>query len=197
MITMPDDNRIDSAFITKLGGVIKVAEKYFQQNDYTGALITIEQAFWDFTDNYLEIVKGRAYAGEESALKSLYYCLKTFCGLFAPFMPFITEEVWQAHPWNNNGKSIHNMLFPSLWGDFAYDDLYGEPAEYDLLCELVSFVRGQKSAANKSMKAPIAKLTVRKTLMLSHAEQDIKNVLNVTELEFSGEELVGELVWGE
>jgi hypothetical protein len=59
----------------------------------------------------------------------------------------------------------------------------------------VSVVRGKKSAASKSMKAPIAKLTVRAGL--EFAAIDIKNVLNVDELEFSGNDLVGELVWSE
>jgi len=195
-ITRPDDNPIDAAFITKLSAAVKSAVKSFNENDYTGALIAIEAAFWDFCDNYLEIVKGRAYAGDDSALKSLFYVLRIFCKLFAPFMPFIAEEVWRAHPWNAERPSVHNELFPGIGeDDFYYRDLWGDPADYNLLCELVSLVRGEKSKNGKSMKAPIAKLVVAE--FFKAAETDIKNVLNVSELEFSGDALVGELVWGE
>jgi valyl-tRNA synthetase len=185
-------NALDLSYLAKLELTIRDAAKYFDANDYTGALIATEQAFWDFCDNYLEIAKGRAYAGDASAVRTLLYALETFCALFAPFMPFITEEVASAHPWNADGKSIHRTPFPSRWENFAPN---GEHTGYETLCELVADVRGKKSTASKSMKAPIAKLTVRGDL--EFAATDIKNVLNVDELNFAGDQLVGELVWGE
>ncbi len=190
-------NPVDLAYIAKLDVVIKSAEKCFLENDYTGALIATEQAFWDFCDNYLEIVKGRAYAGDKSALATLLMTLETFCALFAPFMPFIAEEVSMAHPWNKDGKTIHKVLFPSLWKNFIPQEFSGKYAGYEILSELVSIVRGKKSEASKSMKFPIAKLVVRADEFLRSATTDIKNVLNVEVLEFSGDELVSELVWGE
>lgn len=191
-----DYNAVDIAYIAKLNVVIKSAEKSFSENDYTGALIAIEQAFWDFCDNYLEIVKGRAYAKDKSALATLMVTLETFCALFAPFMPFITEEVSMMHPWNQDGKSIHKVLFPSLWKEFIPTEFLGKHSGYEVLCELVSNVRAQKAAAAKSVKFPIAKLTVRNDEFFSSAATDIKNVLNVSELEFSGNELVSNLEWG-
>lgn len=182
-------NAVDLAWLAKLDSVIKTSAKYFDENDYTGALISTESAFWDFCDNFLEIVKGRAYASDASAVRTLLYSLETFCALFAPFMPFITEEVAAAHPWNADGHSIHRVPFPILWDT----KISGDYAKYDLLCKLVAEVRGRKSAESKSMKAPIEKLTVRSDLRF--AETDIKNVLNVETLEFADVELVGELVW--
>ncbi len=189
------DNPLDLAFCSRMRTTVFAAEKSFKENDYTGALITTEQAFWDFCDNYLEIVKARAYSGDKSVLKHLNGCLQTFCALFAAFMPFISEEVYNAHPWNKEGKSVHKMLYPSLWEGYAKS--FGKPEDYELVCELVANVRGRKSAENKSMKAPISKLVVREDEFLRSAEQDIKNVLNVTDIEFAGPELVGDLVWGE
>lgn len=189
-------NAVDLAYLAKLDSVIKSADKSFRENDYTGALIATEQAFWDFCDNYLEIVKTRAYSGDKSALISLLYTLETFAALFAPFMPFITEEVVNAHPWNTNGHSIHTTPYPSTWAGFIPSEFVGKFAGYEQLCELVSIVRGKKSTDGKSMKFPIAKLTVADNEFLRSAEIDIKNVLSVTELNFSGDDLVGELVWG-
>ncbi len=193
----PEYNPVDLAYVAKLDAVMKSAEKSFNENDYTGALIATEQAFWDFCDNYLEIVKGRAYTGDKSALRTLMLTLETFCALFAPFMPFITEEVSMAHPWNKDGKSVHNVQFPSLWKDFIPANIVGTDSGYETLCELVADVRGKKSTAAKSMKAPIAKLTVRDDEFLRAAATDIKNVMSVAELNFAGTDLVGELIWDE
>lgn len=188
---------LDLSYLAKLDGVIKSADKSFVENDYTGALIATEQAFWDFCDNYLEIVKTRAYNGDASAVRTLLMTLETFCALFAPFMPFMTEEVAFAHPWNKNGKSIHNTLFPSLWDGFLPADVIGDSVGYDKVCELVSIVRGKKSNDGKSMKFPIAELTVADDPFLHSVATDIKNVLTVEKLNFAGNDLVGELVWGE
>ena len=190
-----DYSHVDLAYIAKLDAVIKSAEKSFLENDYTGALIATEQAFWDFCDNYLEIVKGRAYTGDKSALSTLLMALKIFCTLFAPFMPFITEEVFMAHPWNKDEKSIHKELFPSLWKDFISHGFSRNG--YEMLIQLIFIIRGKKSSENKSIKFPIKKLVIKDDEFLRSAETDIKNVLNVETLEFVGDELVGELVWGE
>ncbi|MCL2748919.1 MAG: valine--tRNA ligase [Alphaproteobacteria bacterium] len=177
---------VDKSYFAKLCAMDLEYKKYFVQNDYTGALIAAEQAFWDFCDNYLEIAKGRAYVGDESALANLLCAIITFCKLFAPFMPFITEEIWQAI----FGGSIHNKILLEIKID-------SDAGGYEKLCDLVSIVRGEKTKNSFSMKKPIAKLTVADTEFFHAAETDIKNVLNVETLEFSGDELVGELVWGE
>ncbi|MDR3208797.1 MAG: valine--tRNA ligase [Rickettsiales bacterium] len=218
IVITPNDNPVDLAFWNKMTNAVLESKKCFDANDYTGALIATEQAFWDFCDNYLEIVKGRAYAGDESALKSLRYAVMVFCALFAPFMPFITEEVWQATRYNTDGKtsgqskdgpakflhderdpaSVHKSLHPALWSDFKYKDLvWGEAADYDELCELVKLVRGKKTEANKSIKAPIKKLVISAGQFFRSAETDIKNVLNAETIVFDGREPLSELEWGE
>jgi valyl-tRNA synthetase len=224
IVIMPDDNPVDLAFLAKLHNAVMESQKCFDANDYTGALIATEQMFWDFCDNYLEIVKGRAYADDESALKSLRYAIMVFSAMLAPFMPFIAEEVWQSHPYKIKGMtintkkhgdlskhpacgdqnncdmtSVHKSLHPALWPDFTYKDIWSWGASnidnYDKLCELVSLVRGKKTEANKSIKAPIKKLVVADNEFLRGAEADIRNVLNAEEIVFSGTELLDELVF--
>lgn len=181
---------VDNAWIRTIGDVAADAKKCFIANDQAAALIGIEAAFWDFCDNYLEIVKGRAYAGDVSAKTSLFAAMDIFCRLFAPFAPFVAEEVYQALELGEG--SVHAQPWPVVQADVS-----GDTAGYARLCELVKIVRGKKSENNFSMKKEIAQLVVADDVFLRSAETDIKNVLNAKEILFSGADLVGELVWGE
>lgn len=184
-------NPLDRSFISGLSKVCFAAEKSLFENDFTNALGTIEQAFWDFCDNYLEIAKGRAYAKDESAVKTLMLAFEAFTALFAPFMPFITEHVWGE--WHN--ESIHSNSFPTKW--HVISAFKPSDDTYSIVSELLKVVRGKKTEANKSMKAVIKKIRIQDNEFLRAAEIDIKNVLNVETIEFTGTELMGELVWGE
>lgn len=186
-------NQLDLDFLHILSCMAFNNEKSFLENDYTNALLATEQAFWDFCDNYLEIAKGRAYAGDESATATLILTMETFSALFAPFMPFITDHVWSE--WHQD--SIHTQSYPTKWPDYASKNLTGDVHYYTDVCELVKIVRGKKTDANKSMKAAIKKLVVADNEFFHAAETDIKNVLNVEELIFSGTDLAGELEWSE
>ena len=178
-------NPLDKSFISELSDICTATGLAFMNNDFTNALLDVEKIFWDFCDNYLEITKSRAYAMDESAISTLITSLETFTKLFAPFIPFTTEHVWnELHK-----DSIHIQKFPIL--EFIGDDTYQS------VSELIKFVRGKKTAANKSVKAPIKKLTVADDELLRAAETDIKNVLNVEQLDFAGTELTGELIWAE
>jgi valyl-tRNA synthetase len=178
-------NALDMGFLSGLADAAMVAKKSFLENDYANAFSGTEAAFWDFCDNYIEIVKGRAYAGDDSATTTLMTALEIFCVLFAPFMPFITEHAWSE----KHDTSVHKEPWPDTRAD-------GD-GTYNMVSELVKQIRGKKTAANKSVKAPIKKLTVADNGLLRAAETDIKNVLNVEQLDFAGTELTGELTWAE
>jgi valyl-tRNA synthetase len=192
------NSAVDSSWIALLAKCAKDSRAEFEKNDYANALNIIESAFWNFCDNYLEIVKGRAYANDASALQALIFSIEAFCAMFAPFMPFIVEEAWQARPWGGDApRSIHNQKWPDVWPNFANGNANGDVSGYEKLCELVSVIRGEKSKNNFSMKKQIAKLTVADNEFFRAAETDIKNVLGALELNFSGDALIGELIWGE
>lgn len=200
-------NKVDLSFISKLQKAIFDCNKSFIENDYTGALNLTEKIFWDFCDNYIEIVKTRAYSGDISALTSLRFIILVFCTMFAPFIPFITEEIWQTSPYKLNDQfiqlskesdSIHRNLYPSYWKYFKDKEIIeNNIINYDNLSDLIGEIRKIKTENEKSVKYPIEKLSIKNNEFLKNAEEDIKNVLNVSNIIFNEENTASTLIWGE
>jgi len=145
------DQPLDQAMLKRLDGVVQDATLALEAYDYSGALSRIEGFFWWFCDDYVELVKRRAYRPEgHSARNALARALSVQQRLFAPFLPFVCEEVWQS--WNCG--SVHNASWPQ--GDASPD------ASIESLLMSVSAVlsaiRKAKSDARQSMKASVARV---------------------------------------
>jgi valyl-tRNA synthetase len=173
---------MDKSWIAKLSDTVKAAKQSFENYDYSLALDAIETRFWDFCDNYVEIVKKRAYSEDNgSAIATLKLSLDTFVKLLAPFCPFITEEVYQARPWKKTTDiSVHKELWTSLDG---LDKLATDSLLYNTVSAVSTEIRKQKTLENKSQKNPVLNLTIKaneQTLTcLKGNDSDLLNVGNI------------------
>ena len=176
----------DRAWVARLANVVEVANKAFMSNDYAFALEMTEKCFWDFCDNYLEIVKGRAYSQTPaSAVSTLMLTIDTLIRLFAPFLAFTTEEVWQSRPWSQTETSVHITSFPQV---SEFEGLTGDIRIYEKTQEVINLIRKEKAEQKRSLKTPILALTIQAdapTISLLHpAVQDIINASNIKENAF-------------
>jgi valyl-tRNA synthetase len=158
----PDKSKItephDKAMLAALSEVIAGATKAYEEFNYTKALELTEQFFWTFTDDYVELVKERAYReadpAAESAKAALAEALLIMLRLFAPVMPFVTEEVWS---WWQSG-SVHEQSWPTV---AQLADVAGEAKLHQEIGSVIADIRRVKTDAKQSMKARIAAATVK------------------------------------
>ena len=134
--------------------------KYLDEYEIGLALNTLERFFWNFCDNYIEIVKHRLYRPEEfgeiprySGQKTIYTILYKLLQDFSIFFPFITEEIYQELYHDN--ISIHLTNIKQLKFLFDEEVKYG-----NIICEIISSVRGEKSENNLSLKTPVKLLDI-------------------------------------
>jgi valyl-tRNA synthetase len=159
---------LDRAMLASLRGVLHEATEAFEDYEHARALDLLERFFWGFTDDYLELVKQRAYGahgpeGAASAVAALRQALDVLLRGFAPFLPYVTEEVWS---WWREG-SIHRSAWPSV------DELAvaegADPEIYAAIAEVLSAVRKEKALAKVSLKLRATRVVVHAPV--EHLEQ--------------------------
>jgi valyl-tRNA synthetase len=158
---------LDRALIARLAQVVAEATEDFERYDYARALERTETFFWWYCDFYLELVKGRRYDPDPSVSASVSLALRTslsvFQRLFAPFLPFVCEEVWS---WWQEG-SVHRAAWPEAaalapsGGERERAEI--EDVALDVTAEVLSEVRKAKSQARKAMRTPVLRVLVRDT----------------------------------
>ena len=175
----------DLAMLAGLAEVVRQATEAFEDYQYTDALEAAEKFFWTFCDDYLELVKERSYsddAAAASAAAALQLGLNVQLRLFAPFMPFVTEEVWS---WWQPG-SVHRAPWPTL------DELPagGDPTLLDDVAEVLIAIRGAKSRAQVKMRTEVDRAVVsgpaESLARLETIARDLRAVGRITgDLEFA------------
>ncbi len=158
---------IDRAILVRLASLVREATDAFNAYDYARALERTESFFWAFCDDYVELVKVRAYGADgidagisASAQHGLSICLSTLQRLLAPFLPFVTEEVWGW--WHNNtvaGGSVHSQSWPTV-AEFEVAISGADDASYAATVEVLGLVRRAKTEAKRSMRWSVSSVAV-------------------------------------
>lgn len=181
---------IDTCILSKLNELVQNCTNYFEDYGYSKAKYEVENFFWNvFCDYYLEIAKDRLYnsdkrgkEGRFSAQYTLYTILLTILKLFAPIMPFITEEIYQLYFKNKEeAKSIHISNWPKIG---KVDMTLNENCPK--IFNVISQVRQFKSKNGKSMKEPIIlSLNKEDEGLFKKLLEDLKAVCSAKEINFS------------
>ena len=157
---------LDGAMLRRLSSVVRDASAAFESFDYARALERTEEFFWWFCDDYLELVKARAYTGDTSALSSLRRALSVLQRLFAPHLPFVTDEVWG---WWHDG-SVHVATWPDPDALVTSADTTGDGEDLiGPVCDVLAAVRGAKTEAKVSQRAEISRVEIAVTESQRHA----------------------------
>jgi valyl-tRNA synthetase len=180
---------LDKAMLADLRAVVGAATAHFEAYHYHQALERAETFFWSFCDDYLELVKSRAYGEPDqgaidetaSARAALSLALSVQLRLFAPFLPFVTEEVWS---WWQEG-SIHRGAWPDQ-GELAAAD-GGDPEVLAAVGWVLGAVRRAKTGEKRSLRAKAALVVVsapsRRLAAIRAAEGDLRQAGNIEVLE--------------
>jgi len=175
---------LDRAMLAQLAAVVDEATQAFAGYGYHRALERTEEFFWRFCDDYLELVKVRAYGGGlpgRSAQAALSVALSTLLRLFAPFLPFVTEEAWS---WWQEG-SVHRAPWPRAT-ELQVAVNGTDPAVLDVVGSALAEVRKAKSEQRRSQRSEVASLHVKdladRVAALRLAEQDLRDAGHIRSL---------------
>jgi valyl-tRNA synthetase len=182
---------VDRGLLTALAGIVRDSTADLDQYNYTRVLERTESFFWSFCDDYLELVKGRRYGDQGPALAAsangaLLTALSTLLRLFAPFLPFATEEVWS---WWREG-SIHTAAWPSaeevLVPCGGTEDSRGVEA-LQFAAAVLGAIRKKKSEEQRPLKTLVTLAVVRAPdallALLPDVEADLRAAGLIRQLE--------------
>ncbi|NOT24643.1 MAG: valine--tRNA ligase [Acidobacteria bacterium] len=185
----PITEPLDRGMLTSLSVLVAESTEQLEAYDYARVLERCERFFWSFCDDYLELVKARRYGdftpeGAASANSAMLVALSTMLRLFAPYLPFVTEEVWS---WWRPG-SVHRSSWPTR--EEVVASIGGPDAaavNVSVQCELaLAEVRRVKALHKKPSKALIERAVLPAALEpLGPAAQDFKAAMHISSLSFS------------
>jgi valyl-tRNA synthetase len=154
---------VDCDMLRELASLVDEATDALEEYEYSRVLDRAEMFFWSFCDNYLELVKSRRYGDQgeiaaQSANRAMQMALSVLLRLFAPFLPFVTEEVWS---WTHSG-SVHTAAWPSSKDLAAVVTKERDSAgSLQTAIDVLSEIRRAKSEAKRPLKAVVARALVR------------------------------------
>ncbi|MBF4576717.1 valine--tRNA ligase [Frondihabitans sp. VKM Ac-2883] len=163
---------LDLDLMANFARVIEAATDALENYDHAKALEGTEKFFWTFCDDYLELVKERAYGsasnegagsdgaasagGQASAVLALRTTVDGLLRLLAPYLPFATEEVWS---WTH-GSSIHTAPWPTVAELAEVGEIVAPTGLLELVGEALISIRRAKTDAKASQKTPVTSAVV-------------------------------------
>ncbi len=179
---------LDRGMLTTLSSLVRETTEQLEAYDYARVLEKTERFFWSFCDDYLELVKSRRYGdfGAESAASAnsaMLVALETLLRLFAPYLPFVTEEVWS---WWRTG-SVHRASWPTP--EEVVAALGGDDSEsvsvYVQTQLALADVRRIKALEKKPVKAVVERAVLPDHYrVLAPAERDFRAATHIRDLQF-------------
>ena len=173
---------LDLGMLAALDEVIVQATTALDGYDYTRALERIEAFFWTFCDDYVELVKARAYGdgdGADFSSAALRQALDVLLRLFAPTVPFVTEEAWS---WWRDG-SVHRARWPEP------SESSGDPALFAAASALIGAVRREKASDGLSMRTDVSTMSVPGDVSarpyVEVLRDDLQSAAHATEIKFT------------
>jgi valyl-tRNA synthetase len=174
---------LDLDMVRELRTIVEGATAAYDAFDHAKALELTETFFWTFTDDYLELVKERAYTGEgagkTSAVNALRLAVDTIVRLLAPVIPFATEEVWS---WTHD-SSVHGPGWPTP------EEIHLSPNHSDyegllaLAGEALITIRRAKTDQQVAQKTGLKTATLQGPALLSHVAEDLAAVGKIAKLD--------------
>jgi len=184
----PITEPLDRGMLSSLSTLVRESTEQFEAYDYSRVLEQSERFFWSFCDDYLELVKGRRYGdftpeGAASANSAMLVALSTLLRLFAPFLPFVTDEVWS---WWRAG-SVHNAKWPTP--EEVVEPISGHDANAVQVFEQTRAALGEIRRIKALEKRPVKAVIERAVLpqrfeSLTPAAQDLRAAAHIRDLGF-------------
>lgn len=182
-VTVP----VDAATLAALADVIDTATAALEKYDHTRALEVTETFFWTFCDDYIELVKDRAYNTDDtfseeashSARATLALVVDASIRLLAPYLPFSAEEAWSWY----RSDSVHTAPWP-IAKDYRKSATAGDPAVLDATSEALIKLRRIKSEAKVSPRTPYLEVTLtgpaHQVELLDSVTEDLRSAAKVS-----------------
>lgn len=168
-------NLMDRWIMSRAMQTVKQATDYFEEYNSAGARRVTEEFFWFFCDNYLEFIKYRIYGNDPSANATLNRVFLTILKMLAPFIPYITDEIYANLYMEHEGeRSIHLTAWPE-YDEKMFDAKSVENG--DVACRVIAFIRQWKHGSKMALNAEIKELTISEEI---DGMEDIKGAMNIT-----------------
>jgi valyl-tRNA synthetase len=168
-------NPMDEWITSRLLLTVKSATEMFDEYNYAGAKRQIDEFFWFFCDNYLEFIKYRTYGNDRSASRTLNRVFLSVIKMLAPFMPYITEEIYQELYGKSDGaRSVHLSEWPEA--DPRGIDK-NALAKGDEAWRIITFIRQWKHENKMALNAELREVVVSKDM--GALAKDIGGAMNI------------------